>query len=36
MCICEMDVAMSFLILASDTTMAMDCKNEASITIESS
>ena len=33
---CEMDVAMSFLMLASDATMAMDCKEEASITIESS
>jgi len=33
---CEMDVAMSFLILASDAMMAIDCKEETSIIIESS
>ena len=36
MCMCEMDVAMSFLMLVSDAMMAMDCEEEASITIESS
>ena len=36
MCVCEMDVAMSFLMLVSDAMMAMDCEEEASITIESS
>ena len=36
MCICKMEVAMSFLILVSDMTIAMDCDEEASITKESS
>ena len=33
---CEMEVAMLFLMLAPDVIMAMDCEKEASITIESS
>jgi len=36
MCMCEMDVAMLFLMLASNTMMAIDCEEEALITIESS
>ena len=36
MCMCEMNVTMLFLMLASNATMAMDCEKEASITIESS
>ena len=36
MCMYEMDVAMLFLMLASDVMIAMDCKEEALITIESS
>ena len=33
---CEMEVAISFLILVSDVTIAIDYKEEASITLESS
>ena len=36
MCTCEMDVAMSFLMLASDTTMAVELDKDASRTILSS
>ena len=35
-CVCEIDVVMLFLMLASDATMAVDWEEEASITIESS
>ena len=31
-CVCKMDIAISFLILASNVTMAMDCDEEASTT----
>ena len=34
MCICEMNIAISFLMLASIAMMAMDCKRDNSITIE--
>jgi len=33
---CEIDIVMLFLMLASDAMMAMDCEEETSITIESS
>ena len=36
MCICEMDVATSFLMLASVAMMAIDCERDDSITTESS
>jgi len=35
-CMCEMDVAILFLILASVVTMAMNCDENDSITTESS
>ena len=35
-CICEMDVAMSFLMLASDMTMVVELDEDASRTILSS
>ena len=36
MCVCEIDVAMSFLMLASGATMAVDWEEKAWITIKSS
>jgi len=36
MCMCEMDVAMSFLMLASDMTMAVELDKDTSRTILSS
>ena len=36
MCVCDMDVAILFLILTSVVMMAMDCESDDSITIESS
>ena len=36
MCTCEMDVAMSFLMLASDMTMVVELGEDASRTILSS